>query len=236
VRRIERLDARFYPSFVDDHRIFDEAVRAHLRADAVVLDAGAGRGVRYPYDYGRLVARLVGVDVSPNVDLNRLVHHRVRGDLARLPFRDATFDLVFSKFVFEHLERPLAVMRELRRVMKLGGHLVIHTPNRFHYVALGAMVTPHAFHRWYNAKRGRSEIDTFPTRYRANDRRRLHALAEGSGYRVERLDLLEPRPTYLDFSSVAYLLGIAYERTVSRIEALKDARCVIVADLVAVER
>ncbi|MGH2636086.1 MAG: class I SAM-dependent methyltransferase [Actinomycetota bacterium] len=234
--RIERLDARYYPTAVDDHRLFEEAVRRHLRTEAVLLDAGAGRGVRYPYDYGEHVARVVGVDVSTNLSANRLVHHPVRGDLARLPFRDASFDLVFSKFVFEHLEQPLPTMRELRRVTRPGGHLVIHTPNRFHYVALGAMLTPQNFHRWYNARRGRSELDTFPTRYRANDRRRLQELARRSGYRIERLDLVEPRPTYLDFHPFAYLLGIAYERLVSRFEHLRGLRCVIVADLLAVDR
>jgi SAM-dependent methyltransferase len=142
---------------------------------------------------------------------------------------------VFSKFVFEHLDRPLAAMRELRRVTRPGGHLVIHTPNRFHYVAIGAMLTPHRFHRWYNARRGRAELDTFPTRYRANDRRTLRDLAARSGYRIEHLYLLEPRPTYLDFHPLAYLLGIAYERIVSRTDALRDLRCVIVAVLVAAD-
>ena len=44
----------------------------------------------------------------------------VVGDLAVLPFRDRMFDLAFSKYVFEHLDRPLSVMRELRRVLAPG--------------------------------------------------------------------------------------------------------------------
>lgn len=231
---IAELDARYYPSPIDDHARFDEAVRRHLRETSIVLDAGAGRGVRNPYDYRDLVARIVGVDVSANIQENRLVHAAVRGDLTRLPFRDGTFDLVFSKFVFEHLREPLGSMRELRRVTKPGGHLVIHTPNRYHYVAVGAMLTPQRFHRWFNARRGRDELDTFPTAYRANDRRTLRRLAERSGYRIERLDLLEPRPTYLSFHPLAYRVGIAYERAVATTDLLAGLRCVIVADLRAV--
>jgi SAM-dependent methyltransferase len=233
---IAELDARFYPSPVDDHALFDEAVRRHLDDTSVVLDAGAGRGVRYPYDYRELVARLVGVDVSENIFANRLLDHAVRGDLTRLPFRDGTFDVVFSKFVFEHLQDPLACMRELRRVTRPGGSLVIHTPNRYHYVAVGAMLTPQRFHGWFNARRGRDEVDTFPTAYRANDRRTLGRLAERSGYRVERLALVEPKPTYLSFHPLAYRAGIAYERLVAGSERLRDLRCVIVAEFRAVSR
>lgn len=233
---IDELDARYYRDPVDDHALFDEAVRRHLRETYVVLDAGAGRGVRNPYDYRDLVARLVGIDVSENICENRLVNDAVRGDLARLPFRDGAFDLLFSKFVFEHLRDPLGSMREFRRVTKPGGYLVIHTPNRYHYVAAGAMLTPPRFHRWFNARRGRDEIDTFPTAYRANDRRSLRRLAERSGYRIERLELVEPKPTYLSFHPLAYRMGIAYERLVAGTDLLKDLRCVIVAELRAVSR
>jgi len=234
VPTIEELDARYYRTEIDDHAVFDRAVRRHLSPEAVVLDAGAGRGVRYPYDYKERVGRLIGVDVDPNIFDNRIVHDAVRGDLAHLPFRGATFDTVFSKYVFEHLTEPLATMRELRRVTRSGGHLVIHTPNRYHYVALGAMITPRRFHTWFSRQRGREEVDTFPTVYKANDRRTLERLATRSGYRIEEILLLEPRPTYLFFHPLAYRAGIAYERLVARHEALQDLRCVIVATFRAV--
>jgi hypothetical protein len=35
---------------------FDRAIRRYLRAGMTVLDAGAGRGVRYPYDYAKTLA------------------------------------------------------------------------------------------------------------------------------------------------------------------------------------
>jgi SAM-dependent methyltransferase len=56
------------------------------------------------------------------------------------------FDVVFSKYVFEHLDRLAAALLELRRVMRPGGHLLPHTPNRWHYVTHGATVTPTRFH------------------------------------------------------------------------------------------
>ena len=85
-------------------------------------------------------------------------------DLADLPYQDVEFDVVFSRFVLEHIDRPVTVMRELHRVLKPAGHLLIHTPNRWHYVTLAAALTPTRVHIWYGTKLGWD--DTFPTRYR----------------------------------------------------------------------
>lgn len=228
------LDRRFYPGYEDEHARFDRALRRHLREGMVVLDAGAGRGDRYPYDYAAIARRVVGADLSEAVGRNANLTDAVVADLASLPFRDGTFDLAFSRYVFEHLERPLPAMRELRRVLAPGARLVVHTPNRWHYVALAAIVTPESFHRWFNERRGREETDTFPTRYRANDRRAIRRLAAASGFRVAELDLFETKPDYLFFSRTLYRAGIAYERAVSRWDSLEGIRVQLIADLEAV--
>jgi len=234
VTTIGSLDRRYYPDYVDEHTRFDTLIRAHLRPGMNVLDAGAGRGVMYPYDYREIVGRMAGADTDPRVTENPNLTDAAVADLARLPYEDGTFDLVFSKYVFEHLDRPSAVMRELRRVMRPGGHLLIHTPNRWHYVAMFATVTPTRFHAWFNAKRGRVGADTFPTRYRANDRRTLERLGAATGFRVVGVDLLETKPDYLYFHPLAYRAGIAYERVVNRWPSLARFRVQIIADLEAV--
>jgi SAM-dependent methyltransferase len=45
----------------------------------------------------------------------------LRGLAETLPIRDATFDLVVSRFAFHHFERPAPVVREMVRTCKLGG-------------------------------------------------------------------------------------------------------------------
>ena len=62
---IDALDRRFYPDYVDEHARFDDSIRRRLRPGMNVLDVGAGRGIRYPYDYGRIATRVAGVDVDP---------------------------------------------------------------------------------------------------------------------------------------------------------------------------
>ena len=86
----------------------------------MLLDAGAGRGEQYPYDYREHVARVIGVDVTTAVRENDNIDTPVVGDLSALPFADGTFDLVFSKYVLEHLADPLAAFCEIRRVTRPG--------------------------------------------------------------------------------------------------------------------
>jgi SAM-dependent methyltransferase len=215
-QRIRRLERRYYPTYIDEHIMFDTMVSRYCRPGAVVLDAGAGRGLRYDFTCRDEARRFAGVDMDPGVLDNPLLTDATVADLADLPYDDGTFDLVVSKYVFEHLERPTRVMRELRRVLKPGGHLTVHTPNRWHYVALAAAVTPTRFHRWFNERRNRRAVNTFPTTYRANDRRTLHRLARASRFQIVEFEAIETKPDYLFFHPLAYRLGVAYERLVNR--------------------
>ena len=230
---VTALDRRYYANALDEHVLFDRMVAAHLEAGSLALDAGAGRGLRFPYEHRALGSRLVGVDLDPAVRHNPNVTHAAVADLASLPFEDGTFDLVFSKYVFEHLDRPLDVLRELRRVLKPSRHLLIHTPNRLHYVALVAAITPTWGHVWYRGKLGWEAADTFPTRYRVNDARTIARLATRSGFRVHSVVQIEGRPSYLAWHPVAYRLGIAYERIVNRFEATAPFRANLLVDLEA---
>lgn len=46
-----------------------------------------------------------------------------------LPFENESFDLVHSAEMLEHLEAPEEAIKEMYRVLKKGGHLIITTPN-----------------------------------------------------------------------------------------------------------
>jgi SAM-dependent methyltransferase len=55
--------------------------------------------------------------------------HQIELGAAPLPFPDDSFDLVFMTEVLEHLVKPDQAIADVRRVLKLGGHLVLSTPN-----------------------------------------------------------------------------------------------------------
>ena len=92
-------------------------------------------------------------------------------------------------------------------------------------------MTPHSFHRRFNEARGRAAVDTFPTRYRANSRGQLRALARASGFDLVSVEFFEGRPEYLRRWAALYLLGALYEVVVNSTQALSPLRVVLVARL-----
>jgi demethylmenaquinone methyltransferase/2-methoxy-6-polyprenyl-1,4-benzoquinol methylase len=91
-----------------------------MLSPGVVLDLGSGTGAT-DFD-GRDV-----VDLDPVVQMLALspVPGRVAGTGEALPFADASFDGVFSGFVFRNLTSIDATLVEIRRVLRPGSALVV---------------------------------------------------------------------------------------------------------------
>ena len=230
--RKTELRQRFYPDhFRGMYDRFSDVVHQYVREGDVMLDAGCGSGrvFQYHFDEEQRPELIVGVDVTTEPRGNGNIDAAARADLARLPFHDAMFDIAISSHVAEHLKEPERVFAELARVLKPRGRLILLTPNRWHYVTIGSALLPHRFHLLYNRWRGVDAHDIFPTAYRANTAGRLRALYERSGFFVERLEQFETEPEYLAFSTPTYALGVAYERVVNRVEALRNARVNLLA-------
>lgn len=51
------------------------------------------------------------------------------GDAYRLPFKNSFFDIVICGEVLEHLEHPETCLREIKRILKDDGTVLISTPN-----------------------------------------------------------------------------------------------------------
>ncbi len=223
--RTRELRERYYPpQFRGMYDRLLDTIREYVRPEHTVLDAGCGSGRVFQHRLAGHARRVVGVDVTDEPRANPNIDDAVRGDLRALPLRAASFDAVIVSHVAEHLTEPEAVFAELARVMRPGGRLFLLTPNRWHYVALGARLLPHRLHLAFNRWRGLDARDIFPTAYRANTARRLRSLAESVGLTVERLDRFETEPEYLAFHPLTYSLGVAYERAVNRFEALAPLR------------
>ena len=109
----------------------------HIHNDqARVLDAGCGTGHQLKLIRDRHPSwRLSGLDRSEamlQVASRKLRDDNVvlqQGDLSKpLPFNDETFDAVISTNVLYTLPDPVAHLRELRRILKKGGTLVLVNP------------------------------------------------------------------------------------------------------------
>jgi SAM-dependent methyltransferase len=163
-----------------ERRLLDEA----LGPASVALDAGCGRTTRLR-DYRDRIVRLVGVDSDEAAGReNPFLDEFVAADLdGSLPFADDSFDLVYSNFVVEHLQRPERCFGEWRRVLKPSGRLVLLTSNRASPLMALADALPQRVRMLIKRRgAGAAERDVYPTRYLANTPRRLAAVADAAGF------------------------------------------------------
>jgi ubiquinone/menaquinone biosynthesis C-methylase UbiE len=97
-----------------------------------VLDLGCGEGTRLHFlTIGK--PNGTGVDISETAirkakkkypRLNFIV-----ADIENLPFERNRYDMVYSAYVFEHMNKPEKVLQEAKRVLAQGGILAIISPN-----------------------------------------------------------------------------------------------------------
>jgi SAM-dependent methyltransferase len=128
---------------------------------------------------------VVGVDLDVDAGrANPSLDDFVAADLCgRLPFADATFDLVYASFVVEHLEEPGAAFREWRRVLHQDGALLVVTPNMANPLMRMAAALPQRVR--VGLKRlgpGVEPRDVFRAPYRANTVSALRRFAAASGF------------------------------------------------------
>jgi 2-polyprenyl-3-methyl-5-hydroxy-6-metoxy-1,4-benzoquinol methylase len=113
-------------------RAYDEAVKHAVGRD--VLDVGCNTGYG-TIRFAPVAGRVVGVDVSPlaiEAARERAVDGRpefIQTSGFELPFPAATFDLVTSFQVLEHVPDATAFLRELARVLRPDGIVILATPN-----------------------------------------------------------------------------------------------------------
>lgn len=147
-------------------RVLERAIeRLGLPDGASILDAGCGSG-RNMVELARH-GTVTGVelsDTSVRLARERGVGEVVEGSVMDMPFDEGSFDLTVSLDVIEHLQDDVGALRELRRVTKPGGALLVTVPA----------------YQWLWS--GHDEINHHHRRY---NRPTLLAAAESAGWHVE---------------------------------------------------
>ncbi len=100
---------------------------AGVRPGAAVLDIGCRDGGLKRYLPEGI--KYQGVDITPEFAGPEILIQDVSKGL---PFPDATFDHVFCIEVLEHVPAPFTALREIHRVLKDPGVLVVSVPNPYH--------------------------------------------------------------------------------------------------------
>ena len=81
-----------------------------------VLDIGSGGS-----SYHRFFPNRLTVDIDPERK------PEIVADAAQMPFKDSEFEVVLCTEMLEHVKNPFDVEREIRRVTKKGGKLILST-------------------------------------------------------------------------------------------------------------
>ena len=122
--RFGNLDANV--RFLEGEQLLREGLR--------VLEIGSGRGALLA-ELRRRGSDAVGIEPNPSLAIDAVRRDpplpvaRMSGD--RLGFRDASFDLVLSFDVFEHIADSDGHLAEVRRVLRPGGIYALQTPNKW---------------------------------------------------------------------------------------------------------
>ena len=216
--KCRKLVRKYYSDVPTRDESLDQTVLPILKATDVLLDAGSGSTLPSLRRYAPKCAFAVGIDVVAPSDKSVAMASVTMGDLATLPFRDGSFDVIVSRSVVEHLERPFAVFGELRRVLKPGGYLIFTTPNKYYYSSIVAGLVPYSWKNFYmRTVFGDESYDHFPVFYRANTRRALRKVAGAAGLAVERVQALRHFPYYLLFSPMLFRVGMLYDWLITRL-------------------
>ncbi len=154
-KHMSSLGKLFLPAWVHErlqverwhvHEFIRRHAMTHMSPGVKVLDAGSGRE-HEQYLRKELIATGATLHTcdfcaGPGVDFV--------ADVSALPFEDASYDIILSTQVLEHVREPQRVVSEMARVLKPGGHLFLTTPqssplhnlpyNYFNFTNLGLRI------------------------------------------------------------------------------------------------
>lgn len=144
VKNYQKLLPKFYKRF---ERL--KIVIESIKEGGKLLDVGCGTG--YFLQYLNETSRVwVTCGLEPNATLRKLTAknigiHVVNGNLSRIPYPDNSFDVVTCLDVLEHSESLNTNIKELHRVIRKGGILLIQAPN---YQSVMAKLTGATWDWW----------------------------------------------------------------------------------------
>ena len=133
-------------TFADDRRFGPYKRRLFSRMNGKTLMVGVGTGNDFKYFPNGL--DILGIDISPKM-LERAVTKTAtyegsltlrEMDVCRLDFNDSVFDTVATVCTFCSVPRPVVGLREIHRVLKPGGQLLMFEHVRSNIGPLGILM------------------------------------------------------------------------------------------------
>lgn len=122
------------------YRMVADALRERNISGELIVDVGCGTGGLWPFVQDRF-SRYVGVDGMRYAEFSEAIEFR-QADLDRepVPMADHSADVVVAVEIIEHLENARAFVRDLVRITKPHGWVLITTPNQRSLLSLATLV------------------------------------------------------------------------------------------------
>jgi 2-polyprenyl-3-methyl-5-hydroxy-6-metoxy-1,4-benzoquinol methylase len=141
----ERARATCGASDVAIYRLVARAIGQCHPAGGTLLDVGCGTGSLWSCTRDRfdcyIGADVVRYDGFPE----SAVFHEVDLDSGRVPLSDGAADVVAAVETIEHVENPRAFVRELSRLTRPGGWVIVTTPNQLSLLSKLTLVVKNQF-------------------------------------------------------------------------------------------
>lgn len=124
----------------------------NVRAGIDVLEVGVGTGEPFAVHCASLGAHTFGLDISHDLAVaardaaaaGGLTLHTASGDAERLPFKDNSFDLVYSVSSTWYFPELRAAVAEMARVARPGGRVVFDVANALHPTQAVTFLSAHS--------------------------------------------------------------------------------------------
>ena len=116
-----------------------------IRDGSDILDICSSWVSHYPPDFPERMKSITGTGISDkelacNDQLSRALQQDLNKN-AKFPFRDNSFDAVTCVVSFDYLTKPLEVMKEIQRVLRPGGSVILSQSNRCFFTKAVAVWT-----------------------------------------------------------------------------------------------
>jgi len=124
-----RIEKRHFWFVQTRAMVKDALLREGITPESRLLDVGCGTGGTM--QVLGTACKPIGIDMSPQAleyTVQKTGAPAAVSDATALPFMDESFDFAVALDVIEHIDNDGLVLREIKRVLKPGGKLVITVP------------------------------------------------------------------------------------------------------------
>jgi 2-polyprenyl-3-methyl-5-hydroxy-6-metoxy-1,4-benzoquinol methylase len=133
------------------YRAVAAALREHAVRGGTILDVGCGVGNLQPY-VAEFFDQYIGADVVRHEGFPAdAAFCHVDLDAGRVPLEDGAADVVAAVETIEHLENPRAFFRELVRLTRSGGWVIVTTPNQLSFLSKLTLVVKNQFNAFQDS-------------------------------------------------------------------------------------